>query len=379
MPSPLRIALVVDPIAALIGAGRHPLDLAAALGRRGHDVRLFGLPPEWLSGEATPAGARVERRLGPSVLSFEPDGLVAYDSRSPAAWLGARVARRRRIPMVLVESDGWSERHWFQRSLRALGERLWGRLVRRAATLAVALDPVVRSAAIERGFMAERVALVPAGIDVAQFRPGLPSEELARRHIRGRILACRLPREADPAHQALIHAFARTVGQREDWSLVFFGEGEATVELRANADRQGIGTRVHFVAAGEPDLASLLSSSTLFAAPSDRRSALPDVQRALACGVPVLALDTPRLNHCVRSDENGLLVPRDDFESWLAALRDAASSPERRKRWGRTARAIAVERFGWDAVAARFELPLRNGSAPESANGSELPAPMSRA
>ena len=126
--------------------------------------------------------------------------------------------------------------------------------------------------------------------------------------------------------------------------------------LRHCADRLGVRARVHFVPVRDGAFAALLSSSTLFAAVSDHGTgSLLDVARALACGVPVIAADAPRTSCLVRDDENGLVAPAGDVEHWTEALRHAASSRERRKRWGRTARRIAEERLSWPAVAARFE------------------------
>jgi glycosyltransferase involved in cell wall biosynthesis len=373
----LRIALVVDPISALIGGRRHPLELSGALGRRGHEVRVFGLPPGWLSGDDTPPGPAIERRLGPSVMSFEPDGVVAYDARSPAAWLGARVAKRRGVPLVLVESEAWRERSRVQRALWSIGERLFGRFVRRTAGAVVALDAASHNSSLARGFAAERVAVVPPGVDLQRYRPGLASDSVARRHIRGRVLCCRLPRDAGVQHELMIEAFARTVGQRDDWSLVILGERPASPVHRSAAERRGIGPRVHFLTTDDVDVPELLSSSTLFAAPLDQGRALIDVGRALACGLPVLAVDSARMRCWIRHGEHGLFAAADDLPQWTAALREASMSPERRKRWGRAARTLAQERFSWEAIAHQFERRLGLAGATGEPCDVELPEPAS--
>lgn len=378
MAAPIRIALVVDPITALIGGGRHPVELAAALAMRGHEVRVFGLPPEWLGRSPSASEEKIDRRLGPLLLSFEPKAIVAYDGRSPAAWLGARVARRLDVPLVLVEAEGWSDRSAFERLLRGIGESLWGRFVRRTTNAVVALDPSGRTSSMARGFDAERIELVPPGIDVQRYRPGLSSDVLIRRRVRGRILSCRLPRDPDAVHELVIDAFARTVGQRDDWSLVMISGERAPAAFRLIADRRGVGARVFFIDSAECDLPAVLSSSTLFAAPSDSRRDGVDLECALACGVPVLAVESPRTTAFIRHDEHGLLSPEGDRDAWTGALRLAASSPERRKRWGAAARQLALERFGWDAVAARFERTLGRDSTPHEYERDGLTLPATR-
>jgi glycosyltransferase involved in cell wall biosynthesis len=354
MSAPTRIALILDPLTALAGAGRHLLELGPALARRGHVVRAFGAPAEWIERGATERPSS-RPRLGASVVAFRPDVLIAYDALSPAAFFGARHARSRGTPLILVEGGAWSGGRALQRCLRRVGEVLWGNLVRRSAAAVIALDPVARDLALARGFDARRVELVPHGLDLERYRPGVPSEELRRHGIRGRILSCVAPAEAAEEVELLIAAFARTVGQRDDWSLVIATDG-APVRLKSCADRLGVGARVHCLAAPEAALAGLLASSTLFAAPADHgEAALLDVARALACGVPAIVVDAPRTRDLVRDGENGLVVPPGDLAAWCARLQDAASSPERRRRWGRAARATAEARVAWPSVAARFE------------------------
>jgi hypothetical protein len=102
-------------------------------------------------------------------------------TRSPAAWLGARTARKLSIPLVLVEGGGGaSEERW--RFFKAIGRRLWGRYIRgTAGTVVIALDAVARARLIEQGL--HRVSVVPGGVDLSVYRPGLTSGVILRHHI----------------------------------------------------------------------------------------------------------------------------------------------------------------------------------------------------
>lgn len=357
MPAPTRIALILDPLTALAGAGRHLLELSPELARRGHVVRAFGAPAEWI-GRGVEPRRKGRPRLGASVVAFAPDVLIAYDALSPAAFFGARCARARGVPLILVEGGTWRGGRRLQRWLWRVGEALWGSYVRHSASAVIALDPLARDRALARGFDARRIELVLHGLDLDRFRPGVASEELRRHGIRGRILSCIAPRSASAEVEVLIAAFARTVGQRDDWTLVIATDDPdgTPSRLRSCADRLGIGAQVHCLAASEAALAGLLASSTLFAAPADHgEGVLLDVARALACGVPAIVADSPRTRDLVRDGENGLIATSGDLAAWSARLQDAASSPERRRRWGRAARATAEARVAWPAIAARFE------------------------
>ena len=70
---------------------------------------------------------------GPGLAAFRPDAVLAYDALSPAAWHGSRLARRGRLPLVLVEAGSFAEGSWMERTAWRLGEVLWGSFVRRTA------------------------------------------------------------------------------------------------------------------------------------------------------------------------------------------------------------------------------------------------------
>jgi glycosyltransferase involved in cell wall biosynthesis len=379
---PLRIALLLDPFALTVKGGDYVPRLARELLGRGHAVRGFGAPPGVIprSGpEREPDGAG--RLEFPGVVGFQPDVVVAHDALSPAAFLGARAAGRLGVPLVLVEPGVLLGGRPHERVLRWVGERLWGPLVRRRARAVVALDPPARDQALEEGFASERVRVLPAGVDLATFRPGLTSHVVRSHRIAGRILLYVGRLDPDRGLEVLIQAFARTLGQGRDWALVLAGDGPrpARQALRALVERQGIGARVHWLAGPrDEELPGLLGSATVLAVPAlDDRVRGIHVPRALACGVPVLASRLPRFEALFDDEEAGLLVRAGDLEAWCAALQRAGGAPEARRRWALRARAVAEERLGWEAVGAAFEAVLVEcvgGTEPPPRGGAGAPA-----
>lgn len=348
--------MLVDPLTALVTDAAHPLGLASQLAERGHIVRLFGPPTLAPNREEARRGAPQRPRLGASVALFEPQVIVAYDALSPAAWLGARAARREGAPLVLVEAGAWAEGQPAQSMLWRVGEALWGRYVRRTAACVLALEPQARERSLRRGFAPERVRAIAHGVDLESHRPGRASEELARRRIGGRILSARTNYADLQRVEALVEGFAATVGQRDDWSLVVVSDSPAPARVAKCAYRSGVGARTHFLTLADEALAPLLSSSTLFAAVADEGArAVWDIERALACGTPTLVAPTARGAHLVEHDSRGWVLERGDAFGWAAALSHAAAAPQARKRWSAAARAFALERLGWNAVARALE------------------------
>jgi glycosyltransferase involved in cell wall biosynthesis len=109
---------------------------------------------------------------------------------------------------------------------------------------------------------------MPHGVDLEVFRSGLLSGVIVRHRVRGRVLLCVSPVDLRSGHDVLITAFAHTVGQRGDWSLVIASAGSNSRRLRAHAERLGVGDRVHLLPAPSADeLPGLLSCATLTALP----------------------------------------------------------------------------------------------------------------
>ena len=370
----MRIALVVDPLSARLFGGEHAAGLARALAAHGHAVGLFGAafaaPRDVSSGALDAAedaihrsAAPVERRLRDRLrqngrrhlLEFAPQALIAYDAMSPTACLAAQTARRLRVPLVLVEHGSTKPlAHALIRGLSRVGSSLWGPYVRRTATCVVALDPWSLSQARRDGFPLDRVRVVPHGVDTQRFRPGLVSTLGSRHRIQGRVVLAVGPLESDSRHELVVDAFARTVGQRADWSLVIAGEGSQRARLRAVADCAGVGARVHWVGElGEAELPGALSSATIAVlAASDPRAVL--LAKLLSCGVPIVAEAGGRAEFLV-GDQCGVTVARG---AWAEGLGHAAGAPESRRRWSVEARRIAETQLDWSRVAREFELAI---------------------
>lgn len=379
MSPSLRIAILVNPLTLGMKWGEHAPELARELLGLGHTVRGFGAPPGAIprsgSDPLEPGEEVGDEPVG--VVGFQPDAIIAYDALSPAAWMGARAAARVHVPLVLVDAATGGSAHGRGVLARAIARRLFGRYIRAKATSVIALDAIAEERLLSAGFARALVSVHPGGVDLNVYRPGLTSGLLLRHRVRGRVLLYVGQISADRGLDTLAVAFARTVGQREDWSLVIAGEGSARAELRAKIDRLGIGSRVHWMGAPrDEELPGLMSASTLLAVPAiDDSVRGRNVPRAMACGLPVLASDRSSLRLFVEEGVTGALAAAGDEDAWTEMLRLAAMSPEARKRWSQAARKRAVERFAWPHVArifestilasragARRELPAENAS-----------------
>lgn len=329
----------------------HAPALSRELLGRGHHCRGFGAPPGVIPR------SRVDfRGDGLGLMGFQPDVIVAYGGHSAAGVLGARSARRLGIPLVLVEEGSTPGVGALSQFAARLVRRLVGRRVKGQVSQVVALDAVARAQAIRQGYGVEQIEVLPPGVDLERFRPGLRSEVMRGHGVRGHTLLVTRALEAGRGLEDVLNGFADTVGRREDWALVFAGDGPHRAALRAQAARLGVGAHVHWIGAvRQEELPGLFGAATLLLVPGpDSTTAAQHLRSAAACGLPAIVVDEVRFSSLVQNDENGLLVNRCSGDDWVRALEQAAGSPRARERWGERAREIAEERFAWPTIAARF-------------------------
>ena len=102
------------------------------------------------------------------------------------------------------------------------------------------------------------------------------------------------------------------------------------------------------------EVPAFLSAADVFALASVREQFGLVLVEAMACEVPPVAVDRFGPGEIVADGETGWLVEPDDVGDLAAALREAIDDPAERARRGARARAVAVERYGWPALARRF-------------------------
>jgi glycosyltransferase involved in cell wall biosynthesis len=162
---------------------------------------------------------------------------------------------------------------------------------------------------VYEGIDLERVGAVPAGDVHAEF--WLPHNA----PVVGNIAAL-LPHNG---HRHLVDAAAQVVRECPDARFVIIGEGE----LRPALERQIRDRRLekHVVLAGSrPDVLPLLKSFDVFAMSSLNDALRTAVLEAMACSVPVVAMETDSIGEGVKDGVDGCLVPPRDTEALAAAV-----------------------------------------------------------
>ena len=153
-------------------------------------------------------------------------------------------------------------------------------------------------------------------------------------------------------HDTLIDALALLDARAPRTHVAIAGRGDQHDQLRAQAERLGIGSRVHLLGY-RGDVADLLASADVFALPS-RSEGLPlALLEAMFAGLPIVATDVGEVS-AVLGAHAGLVVPPGDDALFAAALTVVLGDSRSAAMLGAAARARAAAEFDLARVVERY-------------------------
>ena len=357
------------------GAERQFAELAAGLAARGHEVLAVALdrggPLEAALGQARLVvigkrnrlgNVRVAARLAGHLRAFQPQ--VHYAFLTAACVLGGLLKPffpATRLVMGLRATDVDHSAYTYGRAgriMHGLEVRLSG-----LAGLVIANAQAGRRDALRRGFKADRIVVVPNGIDTERCLPdralGLPLRE-AWGIGPGEVLIGHVAR-LDPMkdHPNFLRAAALLAARRPEARFVCVGAGPEgyTAELRRQADELGLAGRLVW-AGGRADMPQVYNALDLLCLSSAYGEGFPNVLgEAMACGVPCCATDAG--DAALVLGDVGELVPRGAPEALATGLETLLG---RREREGEDLRQACRERmvthFGVERMVAASEALL---------------------
>ena len=395
----MRIALVSEhasPLATLGGedAGGqnvHVAALASELGRLGHDVVVHtrrddpALPArvELAPGvvvdhvDAGPVRPVSKDELLPHMDAFAAHLTRAWSAERPDVahahfWMSglAALAAAAGLDLPVVETFhalGVVKRRHQGRADTSPPARL-----ALEAEVARRVDRVVATSSAEvfelarLGVGADRVTIVPCGVDLRRFSPDGPAEPrptgLRRVVAVGRLVARKGVADVIAALAAVPDTELLVVGGPDAAGLDADPEARRLLGLAAEAgvtDRVDLRGRL-----GRDELPAVLRSADAVACvPWYEPFGLVAIE-AMACGVPVVAAAVGGLCDTVVDGVTGLHVPPRDPAAVAAALRRVLDDPDLACRLGDAGAERARARYGWEPVARATAAVYREVAAP---------------
>jgi glycosyltransferase involved in cell wall biosynthesis len=194
---------------------------------------------------------------------------------------------------------------------------------------------------------ADRIAVVPVGVDHLRFRP-MPHIK----RIPGRLMTTASADVPLKGLVPLLEALAKVRTERHA-ELVVVGMPKEQTRVGETISRLGLASSVRFLSGvSDERIVELYASAEVAVVPSLYEGfSLPAVE-AMACGVPLVGTTGGAVPEVIGQDGvTGLLVPPGDPSALAAAIGRALDDPDLRARLGAAGRERVLEKFTWRKTA----------------------------
>jgi len=210
-----------------------------------------------------------------------------------------------------------------------------------------------------------RLAVIPNGIPVEEY--ARPVDRQVFRQQLGLSPAARLigsvGRLVEQKNYALLlRAFRPVAASDPDSYLVILGDGPLRQSLVELANELQIAKRVFFPGFRN-DVPQLLSSFDAFVLSSHNEGLPVALLEAMAAGCPIIVTAVPGNVEVIEHDVTGLIVKPDDPTGLSAAITQLLADPNRARRLGAVAQAVARERYSVQGMVRQYETLWRQLAA----------------
>jgi glycosyltransferase involved in cell wall biosynthesis len=282
--------------------------------------------------------------------TFQPD--LIYERYNLYYLAGTLLARRTGVKLFLEVNAPLAEERSQHGGLRLRRFAHWlERFVWRSADRVLAVTGVLKNTIATAGVPAERIAVVPNGIDPDRFIR-LPSR----------------PQHSDPVVLGFVgfvrewhglDAVIAAMAAHADISLdlVVVGDGPVLPALRRQAEELGISHRVRFTGLQQHDaVPGLVAGFDIALQPRVVAYASPlKLFEYMAAGKAIVAPDQPNIREILTDGETGLLFDPRNAEAMWQAISRVAVDPVLRNRLGIAAQAeISRRDYTWRGNARRI-------------------------
>lgn len=211
---------------------------------------------------------------------------------------------------------------------------------------------------------AERVAILPNGIDLNKFSPVSDGDICTLRDELGLpvdrqliIMVGRLWEQKDPG--CLVEAYCQLWQRGDPADLILVGDGDLRQQLQQRVDAAGLQAHVHFLG-WRTDTPDLLRASDIFVLPSRWEGMPLAILEAMGTGLPVVVSDIPGNRHLVEHKQQGLLFAMGDSAALADALSKLIVNPDLRASLGKNARQKVEEQHDIRGRVKRVEMLYEN-------------------
>ncbi len=262
------------------------------------------------------------------------------------------------VPFVLT-AQGGLPRIMGRNALKMLYDQSVGKRILRNAARLHALNEMEREQFIELDVEPERVAILPNGVDLEQYRSLPPVDGFRARFDipDGVPIVLFLARvNKIKGVDFLVSSFELLRRESPQTVLVIVGPDDGYLpEVKRQVQGLGIGDQVRFTGYLDgDDKLQAYQAASVYVLPSAYEMFAITLLESLACGTPIIATDRCGLADFVRQNDLGSIVTYGDvggLKNEITRILGRPQDVERRAGYGRQ---YVLDHFGWDSIAENW-------------------------
>jgi glycosyltransferase involved in cell wall biosynthesis len=227
-----------------------------------------------------------------------------------------------------------------------------GQLTVQRASYACAHRVVANAEAVatrlrREGIRADRISVIPNGLELSRFWP----RRLPNRLRRICLVANLRPGKG---HDTLINAAPAVLARFPDAHFELIGDGPDRGQLEQLVRDRGLQHAFTFAGHVE-DVPGRLAQADLFVFPSESEAFPNALLEAMAAGLPVVASSVGGITEVVQHGQTGLLIPPRHPEALADSLCGLLTVPHEAHRLGANGRALVERRYSFDRMVEAAE------------------------
>jgi glycosyltransferase involved in cell wall biosynthesis len=291
---------------------------------------------------------RVWPRLVRLLRRRQTDAVITVGAGDKMFW-GRLAAKRIGVPVIIsaLHSTGWPD-----------GVGRLNRLLTPITDAFIAVAPSHGRYLIEHErFLAEKVAVVPNGVDTDRFAPNADVAAIRRElgidshdPVVGIVAALR----PEKNHELFLEMAHRLRQHVPNARFLVIGDGPCRAALELIAERLGLESNVMFLGSRD-DVPQLLSAIDVFALTSHIEANPVSILEAMSVGRPVVATNVGSVCEAVADGVTGFLVAPGDAAAFADRVILLLRDPKRRRAMGAAGRQAVIARWSIESMVGGYE------------------------
>jgi mannosyltransferase len=230
------------------------------------------------------------------------------------------------------------------------------------------MDGVIATSEMAASYLERKAAVIPHGVDLTRFHPPEDKESAWRESgLPGRFGIGVFGRvRAQKGTDLFVEAMIRLLPEHPEWTAVITGleapeEKEFVGRLKSRIREAGMRDRIHMLGeVAREEVPTWFRRVSLYVAPMRWEGFGLTTLEAMASGTAVVATTTGASPQIVRDGVTGHLIPPDDLEALIAAIKLYLASPELAPQRGLAGRTAVIDHHDILAEARSIQSVYRN-------------------